>query len=143
MTVDAVFHFWNARSTQFDAVFVPGGAASATALLAIGEAVGFVVEAYKHCKPIGAVGDGIRLLRTGALPSTLRVADTGASTVVIDHGVVTATDVGSGTTGATGMSKAAGGAGSVEPSGEGFAQDLVVCMRQHRFWDRPIDAVAI
>lgn len=49
-------------SVAFDAVFVPDGQSSTAALLASGEAVHFVREAYKHGKAIASVGDGNQLL---------------------------------------------------------------------------------
>ena len=51
----------NTPSIAFDAVFLPAidGAASLTAN---GDAVHFVLEAYKHCKAIAAAGSGIALL---------------------------------------------------------------------------------
>lgn len=45
-------------SVMFDAVFIPGGAASIQALSSYGEAIHFVQEAFVHCKPIAAVGAG-------------------------------------------------------------------------------------
>ena len=50
-------------SVMFDAVLVPGGAAHAQALCRNGDAVHFVLEAYRHCKPICVVGDAEQLLR--------------------------------------------------------------------------------
>ncbi|MDA1241306.1 MAG: hypothetical protein O2798_10775, partial [Chloroflexi bacterium] len=41
-------------SIAYDAVFVAGGAASAEALIADGDAVHYIAEAYKHFKPIAA-----------------------------------------------------------------------------------------
>ena len=61
----AVDHtFANMPSVMFDAVLIPGGASSAAALSGLGEAVHFVLEAYKHCKTICAVNDGVQLLGT-------------------------------------------------------------------------------
>ena len=51
-------HFEGARSTLFDAVLVPSGAAHARALAGNGRAVHWVREAFGHLKPIGAVGEG-------------------------------------------------------------------------------------
>jgi catalase len=50
-------------SVAYDAVFVPGGAASVQALEADGDAVHFVAEAFKHAKAIAASGEGEDLLR--------------------------------------------------------------------------------
>ena len=60
VTVD--WSFLTAGSVLFDAVFVPGGEKSATTLVAEPRAVEFVGEAYKHCKSIGASGEGAALL---------------------------------------------------------------------------------
>jgi catalase len=58
------FTFANTASVMFDAVVIPGGSQSAAALSAMGEAVHFVLEAYKHCKTICALNDGVQLLST-------------------------------------------------------------------------------
>jgi catalase len=61
----AVNHtFANMPSVMFDAVLVPGGASSAQALAADGDAVHFILEAFRHCKPICVIGEGVQLLRT-------------------------------------------------------------------------------
>ncbi len=52
----------SAASIMYDAVFVPGGDASVAALRQSGDAVHFVSEAFKHCKPIAAAGAGLDLL---------------------------------------------------------------------------------
>ena len=54
--------FLNTSSVLFDAVYIPSGAKSATALIAEPDAIHFVNEAYKHCKAIAANGDGVTLL---------------------------------------------------------------------------------
>jgi len=61
----AVDHtFTNMPSVMFDAVLVPSGAASAQALAANGEAVHYVLEAYRHCKTICVIGEAVELLRS-------------------------------------------------------------------------------
>jgi catalase len=62
LTVDLTFA--NTASVMFDAVLIPGGSQSAAALSAMGDAVHFVLEAYKHCKTICALNDGAQLLST-------------------------------------------------------------------------------
>ncbi len=49
-------------SVLFDALLLPGGSASVQALAAQGQALHFVLEAYRHCKPICALGDGVQLM---------------------------------------------------------------------------------
>ena len=58
------YTFTNMPSIMFDAVLIPGGATSVTTLCGIGDAVHFVLEAYKHCKTICAVNEGVQLLAT-------------------------------------------------------------------------------
>jgi catalase len=58
----------NAPSVIYDAVFVPGGEASVAALIAFPLAVDFVKEAYLHCKPIAAAGEGVQLLAKAQVP---------------------------------------------------------------------------
>jgi len=59
----AVDHtFINMPSVMFDAVLIGGGANSATELCGLGDAIHFVLEAYKHCKIICALNDGAQLL---------------------------------------------------------------------------------
>ncbi|MDU7556504.1 MULTISPECIES: catalase HPII [unclassified Pseudomonas] len=49
-------------SVAFDAVFVPGGAESVKALSGDGVALHYLLEAYKHLKPIAVHGDARQLL---------------------------------------------------------------------------------
>jgi catalase len=74
--------FLTAASVLFDAVFVPGGKRSFEVLTAEPRAVAFVAEAYRHCKAIGATGDG-RLFLSAAGIST---SDQRSSGVVIGNG---------------------------------------------------------
>jgi catalase len=55
-------------SCLFDAVVVPDGEASTEALCALGHAVEFVKDQYRHCKTLLAVGAGQALLEKAALP---------------------------------------------------------------------------
>jgi catalase len=59
----ADFSLLTAASVLFDAVFIPGGQKSVQALSAERDAVEFVTEAFRHCKTIGAMGEGVDLLR--------------------------------------------------------------------------------
>jgi len=54
-------------SVLYDAVFVPGGQPSVAALRDDGDALHFVNEAFKHCKAIGATGEGVDLLLASSL----------------------------------------------------------------------------
>jgi catalase len=58
------FSFLTAASVLFDAVYVPGGEASATALTKEQDALEFVQEAFKHCKTIAAFREGVGFLNS-------------------------------------------------------------------------------
>ncbi|SDM45889.1 catalase [Polaromonas sp. JS666] len=115
----AVDHtFTNMPSVMFDAVLIPGGSESAATLGAMGEAVHFVLEAYKHCKTICAVNDGAQLLSTlgfslGKDPET--VSEPTPGVIIADARKVTDGQV---------------------------SQDLLAAIAQHRHWDRlNVDAI--
>jgi catalase len=56
-------------SCLFDAVVVPDGESSAATLAALGQAVEFVKDQYRHCKTILAVGAGKALLERAGVPT--------------------------------------------------------------------------
>jgi catalase len=94
-------------SVMFDAVLVPGGAAAAQALLKDGNAVHFVLEAFRHCKPLCLIGESVDILRSVgvALPDAPAPA-----------GVVIGTN---------------------EPTTRlQMAQDFVAAIGRHRHWGR-------
>jgi catalase len=113
--VEAVRNYLTAASVLYDAVFVPGGKASVDTLKLQGFAERFVAEAYRHAKPIGASGEGVSLLQAAGVIAN----PASASGAVTSHqGVVTA----------------AAGADTSD-----FATQFIDAIRQHRFWDRPVD----
>jgi catalase len=61
--VKADYSFLTSASVLFDAVYVPGGAASCATLEGEADAYQFVDEAYRHCKAIAATGEGIQFVR--------------------------------------------------------------------------------
>jgi catalase len=62
-------------SVLYDAVLVAPGEESVAALGEVGEAVHYIAEAYRHAKPIGAIADGIELLRRAPLNDAPCLAD--------------------------------------------------------------------
>ncbi|MNR40688.1 Catalase HPII [compost metagenome] len=110
--------FTNTASVLFDAVLVPAGAEGAAALAAQGDAVHFVLEAYKHCKAICAVGEGVQLLATLGVTSE---GEAPAGVVVAETPVTNLGDA----TAATQI-----------------AHDFIAAIAKHRHWDRlNIDSV--
>jgi catalase len=63
------FTFLTSASVLFDAVYIPGGTASVTAIAAEADALHFVTEAFKHCKAIGASSEGEQILKASLIPS--------------------------------------------------------------------------
>jgi catalase len=104
--------FLTAPSVVFDAVLVPGGAAAAQALMKDGNAVHFVLEAFKHCKPLCLIGESAEILRTaGVLPPEGPVP----------AGVLV---------------------GSNEPTTRvQMAQDFIAAIGRHRHWSRAVEQV--
>lgn len=85
-------HFLNGqRSTMFDAIFIPGGEQSVKTLVGNGIARFYVREAFSHLKPIGATGEGVKLVDS-ALKEVegAQLATQGTSDIVDWYGVVTA-----------------------------------------------------
>lgn len=72
-----------AASVVFDAVYIPGGE-NIKKLTTNADAVHFVAEAYKHCKPIAADGEGKELLEKAISKSTLKLEGISTSGIVQD-----------------------------------------------------------
>ncbi len=106
-------------SIMFDAVFIPGGKDSAGALKKNGTAVHFVNEAFKHCKPVAAMGEGVDFLKACRLPG-IQLPDSEKSGVTNEKGVV---------------------AGNPD-NPDSFIKEFIRAIAQHRHWDREhIDTV--
>ncbi|MBW4515717.1 MAG: catalase [Timaviella obliquedivisa GSE-PSE-MK23-08B] len=102
--------FLTSASAMFDAIYVPGGKASIEALKSSEDALHFVREAFKHCKPIAATAEGVDLLQASGLTGV----SLGDSSVHDDQGVVTA------------------GKADVSQVVKPFVQAIA----QHRYWNR-------
>ena len=102
--------FLTGASVMFDAIYVPGGAKSVKALKQNGEAVHFINEAFKHCKPIAATGEGVDLFKAADLQG-VTLAD---SVLQDDQGVVTDRSADANT----------------------IAKSFINAIAQHRHWNR-------
>jgi catalase len=60
-----------APSVLFDAVVLPDGEAGIRALVAAGQAIEFVKDQYRHCKPILVLGRGVALLEAAGIAEAL------------------------------------------------------------------------
>jgi catalase len=108
--LNADFSLLTGSSVLFDAVYVPGGEASIAELSRHAETSNFILEAYQHCKTIGATGEGVDLLTSAGIfaPSEMTEGDD-----FNDPGVVIGTD-------------------QVEEFAESFIEAIAV----HRHWHR-------
>lgn len=105
-------------SVLYDGVIVAGGGDSAATLAESGPAVHFVLEAFKHAKPVGAVGAGAQVLRTAGLPGEFNPGETDFA---VDGVVVSAAE----------------GAGIPD----GFVAAFTEALAGHRVWQRVTDRV--
>jgi catalase len=113
-------------SVLYDAVLVAGGRGSVESLRSNGVAIRYVAEAYKHGKPVAALGDGVELLREAPLNGA-RISDNG---LVAEAGVVSLAANGS-----------SSGNGSAADDLEEFASAVCAAIRGHRHFDRDVAAV--
>jgi catalase len=113
--IDIDMTFANAPSVMFDAVLVPGGSLGAAALAATGDAVHFVLEAYKHCKAICTVGEGVQLLSRLGIAADPQPGD-------LPPGVVVA---------ATPVTNLGDNTAATQ-----IAQDFIAAIAKHRHWER-------
>jgi catalase len=63
---DATFE--TSPSVLYDAVVIPDGAESAEELASLGQALEFLKDQYRHCKPILVLGAGTSVLEAAGLP---------------------------------------------------------------------------
>lgn len=66
--------FLQAASVVYDAVFIPSGKKSVTALKGEADAIHFINEAYKHCKAISYSGEAIELIKPSYIDTNLKDA---------------------------------------------------------------------
>jgi catalase len=96
----------NASSVMFDAIYIPGGAASVNALLNEPDAIHFIDQAYKHCKAIGASKEGLQLLKATYAGKKIEAGNDGNTNT--DNGLIL----------------------------NGNVKDFITAVARHRFWER-------
>lgn len=67
--------FKTTSSVLFDAVYVPGGSESNYSLPQNSEALEFIEQAYKHCKPLAFSGNGLEVFHASRLGLAMRDTD--------------------------------------------------------------------
>jgi catalase len=73
-------------SVLVDAVAIPGGDAAAKALGKLGQAAEFIVNAYRHCKPILALGAARGLVENAGVPKTLPSGELDPGLLLVEDG---------------------------------------------------------
>lgn len=102
-------------SIMYDAIYIPGGLKSVEAMQQQGDAIHFINEAYKHCKPIGATGEGCDLLKASDIRE-VNIPDADVKDKLIeDKGVVTI---------------------RTASQLEDFCQKFKDAIARHRYWER-------
>ncbi|SIT77120.1 catalase [Pontibacter indicus] len=101
-------------SMMFDAVYIPDGEKSVRKMMGLGDALHFVAEAFKHCKPIATSGFGINMFEK-AFVVGVNFADKASGKVVSHNGVITA---------------------GVDADAGDFANKFIEAIKKHRHWDR-------
>ncbi len=112
--VEVAKNYETTASVLFDALYIPGGAPCVETLKTQGDAVHFVNEMFRHCKPIGATGEGVELLAASSIKG-VKLSEMGDAMPVSDEGVVTLR------------------------KGEGmdaFVKAYIPAIAQHRHWNR-------
>lgn len=102
--------FLTAASVLYDAVYVPGGTNSVASIEAEADAVHFLNEAFKHCKPIASDLSAIQVLEATYFSKKLP-ADYDDATI-LKEGLVVLDDV------------------------DQLADKFILAISQHRFWER-------
>jgi len=110
-------------SVLYDAVLVPCGQDSTATLRQDGYAMHFILEAYKHAKPVAAFGSGVDLLRDTGVRGPQLAENTD---ITADQGVVTSTAAADDLDG---------------ERGDEFATTFATDIARHRAWERDTDAV--
>ena len=125
----------NTDPVLYDAVMVPGGAKSVQALVERPEAQNFVVESYRHAKPIFALAEGAELLTASPIVKALKalgVKDDAAAAPVQNLSEV-------GNSGWLWSSAAPlQEKGIIIGQDAGVLPKVVAALAQHRFWGRPV-----
>lgn len=75
-------------SAVYDGVIIPDGELAITALLRDAHALDFVREQYRHCKPILAIGDGMKLLLNADIPTLLPSGEPDGAFIEAESGEV-------------------------------------------------------
>ena len=131
----------NTHAVLYDAVLIPGGAASVKTLMMQGDAYAYLSEAYKHAKPVGALGEGVELLTASEIGRMLTAMTGSAPGAAKSADPVTSL-------GQVGSAASASGPAAVLLAEQGVIvgpssvaqatiKSFVAALAHHRYWNRP------
>ncbi|KAM6500925.1 Catalase-like domain containing protein [Amanita muscaria] len=126
-------HFEGQRSTLFDAIMIPSGEEHGKTLVEHGRAVHWVREAFGHCKVIGAIGEGIPVVKRALEIPNVKLQDLTKEGVVTSYGVVT--------TGVYTLTSAVVDALKIEPGSKGFVANFAYELSKHRCYERELEGL--
>lgn len=145
-TITPDFALFIAKSTMFDAVFIPGGQASVATLSKTGDYIGFVNEAYKHYKIVAAIGDAVTFLREKCTLPGVHFANP-SNPIVNSFGVVTGAQVlgelGTAASGYVGSAAVGVAVGLSGASVGGVAGEFLTEVSNGRHWARDVSQVPV
>lgn len=107
--------FLTAGSIMYDAVFVSGGKQSIEKLKMDGDAIHFVNEAFRHCKPIAAVNEGVELFKASGITGVRFANPEARGDLISEKGVVTTYN---------------------SENINNFTNSFIDAIAKHRHWDR-------
>ncbi|WP_233554359.1 catalase-related domain-containing protein [Deinococcus cavernae] len=139
--VEATKTLSNTDPVLYDAVFIPGGAKAVQALIARPEAHNFVVETYRHAKPIGSLDEGAELISASPIGKVLRALG-GKDTDGNGQPKAPVTNLAqvAGVNWMSDASAALARLGILVPARSGnqaALQQFMQALAHHRFWGRP------
>lgn len=114
-------NYASAGSIMYDAVYVTGGRQNVDTLLAQGDSLHFVNEAFKHAKTIGATNEGVELLEASQIQGVAMAGPESHAQLVNELGVITIRN--------------AADMGNINQPGY-FSQEFINAIAQHRHWLR-------
>lgn len=109
-------NYISTASTQFDAVYIPGGRENVDSLKKHGDVLHFLNESFKHCKAIAAIGEGVELFKK----SDITGFSISSGEITSDKGVITAPN---------------------NADMNNFAKKFIDAIAVHRHWDREKEEV--
>ena len=109
-TIGVAKSFLTAASVFYDAVYVPGGTNSVATLEAEPDAVHFLNEAFKHCKPIAFDTDALQVVK--ATYFGRKLPEDNSNDTILKEGIVMGNDAAK------------------------LAKQFIAAISQHRFWER-------